>query len=212
MSVPEKVILVHGMGRTAASMLLMGRRLKDAGFPNLLFNYFVSMESLDDIADRLEWTVRRKIRRPFALVGHSLGGVLARMKSEALLDAGLKKLVMLGPPNTSPVLAQALKDNPVFKLVAGDAGQKLATPSFHANLPIPEVPTLIFAGSSGPRSVWLPHKGEPNDGVVSVEETRLGGAIHRTVPGIHTLLMNDRGVTEEIIRFLRERDAESEQR
>lgn len=203
-SVPEKVILVHGMGRTAASMLLMARRLKDAGFPTVLFNYFVSMEPLDEIAERLVWTVERKVRRPYALVGHSLGGVLARMTAGKLMDAGLKKLVMLGPPNTSPVLAQAFRDMPVFRLLAGDAGQRLSDPDFHASLPIPQIPTLVFAGTSGPRAIWLPHKGEPNDGVVTVEETRLAGAQHRMVPGIHTTLMNDRKVTEEIIHFLRE--------
>lgn len=202
--VPEKVILVHGMGRTAASMLLMARRLKDAGYPTVLFNYFVSMEPLDEIAERLVWTVERKVRRPFALVGHSLGGVLARMTASRLREAGLQKLVMLGPPNTSPVLAQAFRDMPVFRLLAGDAGQKLADPDFHAALPIPEIPTLIFAGKSGPRALWLPQGKGENDGVVQVEETMLPGARHRVVPGIHTTLMNDRKVTEEIIHFLGE--------
>ena len=201
---PEKVLLVHGMGRSAASMLLMSRRLKESGLPTTLFNYFVSLEDLDTISARMMKSVRRFRGRPFALVAHSLGGVLARMNSRALTDAGLCRLVLMGTPNHTPVMARAFKDNPLFRMLAGDAGQKLATPSFHETLPIPAIPTLSFAGSSGPRSRWLPFKGEENDGVVSVGETQLEGAENRVVPGIHTFLMTDRSVTDEIIRFLQE--------
>jgi hypothetical protein len=110
---------------------------------------------------------------------------------------------MLAPPNRSPLLARRLAGNPVFRALTGDAGRSLASDEFYARLPVPRAPVLVVAGTGAPRARWMPHGGEPWDGVVSVGETRLEGARHHEVASIHTLIMNSSEVPELTERFLR---------
>ncbi|HEY4222796.1 MAG TPA: alpha/beta hydrolase, partial [Myxococcota bacterium] len=111
-------------------------------------------------------------------------------------------VIMLAPPNQPPVMAHALEKNPLFRALTKDAGQKLVDAAFYARLPIPAVPTLVVAGTRGPRAPWLPFRGEPSDGVVRVEETRLPGVPHVEVPAIHTFIMNDAEVARIALGFL----------
>ena len=184
-----RIFLLHGMARTAASMLILSRRLKAAGHSPSLFGYHVTVSELDGIAERLVERVRTVMESdanlqgkptgnlPYAIVGHSLGNVIARLASPRL-PAGLSQVVMLAPPNRSPVAARLLEDNPIFRLLTRDAGQKLADPEFFSSLPRPEVPILVVAGVKGPNASWLPFEGRANDCVLALEETHLEGAPH----------------------------------
>ena len=49
-------------------------------------------------------------------------------------------------------------------------GQLLADKPFMLQLPLPPVPTRIYAGVGGPRASWLPFGTEANDGILSVPE------------------------------------------
>ncbi len=71
-----------------------------------------------------------------------------------------------------------------------------------ADLPLPEVPTLVFAGTAGPRAAWLPFKREPNDGILSVEETR-AEPVDEVIelPALHTFIMQSRRVAEGIAKL-----------
>jgi len=99
-------------------------------------------------------------------------------------------------------MARALETNPVFKALTRDAGRKLLDAAFYERLPLPTCPTLVIAGTRGPTARWLPFRGEPSDGVVRVEETRLPGVPHVEVPAIHTFIMNDADVARLALRFL----------
>lgn len=196
------------MGRTHVSLALLGRRLKAAGHTPLSFNYFVTRETLEAIAERFIAFVLAESRdEPFAVVGHSLGNIITRMSLQALTRSGgggLQRFVMLAPPNQPPVMARALENNPVFRVLTRDAGRKLLDEDFYARLPVPTMPTLVVAGTRGPRAAWLPFRGEPSDGVVRVVETRLPGegVAHVEVPAVHTFIMNDSAVAALVLRFL----------
>lgn len=199
-----RVFLVHGMGRTRASLLLLRARLARAGLAPVLFGYGVARERWDAIVERFVVAVRDAVDpgQPYGIVGHSLGNVIARAASPRLPE-GLRAIVMLAPPNRPPVLAEKFSRSPIFALFTGEAGKNLASPEFYETLPVPAVPTLVVAGTGGPRASWLPHGDEPTDGVVSVSETRLPGARHHEVPRVHTLIMNDREVARLAADFLR---------
>lgn len=210
-----RVFLIHGMGRTPAAMWVLAGRLKAAGYHPSLFGYFVTVTDLDDIRQRFERHVQQVLDKdrqalngeaedvPWAVIGHSLGGIVTRMASPAL-PGGWRAFVMLAPPNRPPVMAQALRDNPVFQLFTQDAGRKLVDPAFYQALPKPEVPTLVVAGTRGPRDPRLPFRGEVNDSVVSLGETRLEGSRTLEVPGVHTFLMNRWDVCSAIQDFFSE--------
>lgn len=201
---PVRVFLLHGLARTAASMAVLAHRLKKAGHRPSLFGYHVLWQSLDGIAGRFRDRVGRVMAEEpgaYAIVGHSLGGIVARMAAPEL-PPGLSRLVLLASPARPPATARALRDNPLFRTIARDAGQRLATSVFFESLPRPEVPTLTIAGTRGPRSPRLPFRGEPNDGIVRVSEVRLEGTPLLLVHGVHTFLMNRRDVFEAVRQFL----------
>ena len=201
-----RVFLLHGMARTAASMAVLAHRLKKAGHHPSLFGYHVLIHPLDEIAERFEDRVCRVLAAdgpgsPFAVVGHSLGGVVARMAAPRL-PPGLARLVLLASPARPPATALALEGNRLFRRLTRDAGERLRDPAFFDALPRPEVPTLVVAGTRGPASPRLPFAGAPNDGVLRVSETALDGVERREVHGVHTFLMNRRDVFEAIREFL----------
>jgi len=201
-----RVFLLHGMARTAASMAVLAYRLEKAGHRPSLFGYHVLVQPLDEIAERFQDRVCRVLAAdgpgsPFAVVGHSLGGVVARLASPRL-PPGLDCLVLLASPARPPASALALEGNRLFRRLTRDAGERLRDPAFFEALPRPEVPTLVIAGTRGPRSPQLPFAGAPNDGILRVSETELDGVEHLEVHGVHTFLMNRKDVFEAIRDFL----------
>jgi pimeloyl-ACP methyl ester carboxylesterase len=191
------------MARSPRSLVLLALRLERAGIRTSRFGYSVIAHDLDAIVTRFVAHVRDRARGPYAIVGHSLGNVIARMALPAL-PPGLERLAMLAPPNQPSRLAAMFKDVPIYRALTRDAGQKLGDRAFYDALPVPSVPTLVLAGTVGPRARWLPFAGAPSDGVVAVHETRLHGAEHREVRAIHTLIMSDASVALAIARFLRD--------
>jgi pimeloyl-ACP methyl ester carboxylesterase len=197
-----RVFLIHGMGRTSASMMFLSRRLEKAGHAPSSFGYFVLRDPLESIASRFVAHVEKHAEEgePYAVVGHSLGNVITRLCLARLTR--LQRFIMLAPPNRPPVMARALEKNPVFRGLTRDAGEKLLDPRFYERLPVPSCPALVVAGTRGPSQRFLPFQGEPSDGVVLVEETRLPGVPHVEVPAIHTFIMNDAQVAALTLTFL----------
>ncbi|MEE8524329.1 MAG: alpha/beta hydrolase [Thermoanaerobaculia bacterium] len=188
------------MARTPLSMWVMKTRLERAGYPCSLFGYSVALSDLEQITERFVKQVRNTLPPSYAILGHSLGNVIARLSSPRL-PPGLCRFAMLAPPNRTPVMAHALGDNPIYRAATRDTGRKLTDEAFFAELPMPEVPALIIAGTRGPRASWLPFRGEPNDAVLKVAETELAGVPKIEVAGIHSFLMNRRDVFETICDF-----------
>ncbi len=208
-----RVFLIHGMGRTPVSMWILRQRFLSEGHRVSLFGYAVTLADLDAITERFVDRVQQAMAADasaeggdpgvppeYAIIGHSLGNVVARMASPRL-PMGLCRLAMLAPPNRPPVVVHTLKNNPLFRAFTRDTGRRLADEKFFAALPVPEVPSLIIAGTGGPLASWLPFAGEPNDGVLRVEESRLEGVRMIEVPGIHTFLMNRADVFAAILEF-----------
>jgi pimeloyl-ACP methyl ester carboxylesterase len=198
-----RVFLIHGMGRSKASMALLARRLRARGHATSSFGYFVTRAPLSVIADRFAAHVRaaRVDDEPYAIVGHSLGNVVTRIATPSL-PPGLARFVMLAPPNRPPLLARTLERNPVYRALTQDAGRRLCDDDWYAGLPLPDAPKLIIAGTGGPAARWLPFKGAPSDGIVALDETPLPGVPRVEVEAIHTLIMNDRRATAAIVEFL----------
>jgi pimeloyl-ACP methyl ester carboxylesterase len=194
-----RVILVHGLARTPLSLVGLARDLRRSGHQTELVAYSGALESYAGIVAR----VRRRLEAaaagaaPYAVVGHSLGGLIVR----AALDrwpprrALPRHLIMLGTPNRLPRLARRFHRWWPYRLVNGQCGQLLAEPTFFAGLPRPPVPTTVIAGTKGwPRALSL-FGDVPNDGVIAVEETRLDGAAPVIeVSASHTFMMNNRQV------------------
>ena len=99
-------------------------------------------------------------------------------------------------------IAEAMKDFLPFEWLAGPAGGALAVKD-GGLVPPPPCEFGIVAGGKGDGKGWNPLLEGDDDGVVTVEETRLDGAADfLVVERVHTWLMRAPEVVEAVERFL----------
>ena len=206
----EKVVLVHGLGRTERAMLLLEGSLTEAGFDV----YSLHHDSREDAPEALLAAVARQIDACCSggsgavhYVGHSLGGLLIRDYLSGGTPANLGRVVLLGSPNSGSELADAERHGHLtsaWLARAGPAARLLNTgpDGYPARLPPPDYPVGVIAGTrdNALSNAWLP---VPNDGLVSVASARLEGMTDFvSYPVAHWDLRNDAEVASQVIAFL----------
>lgn len=197
------IILLHGQGRTTAAMMLLGFRLHRLGYQVRYFRYYTRREKFAHIVQRLIDTVNLLPQNePFALVGHSMGGVIARASLPSLSHAPVH-LILLASPSRPPKMGPLARRNPLYTYLTYECGQLVTSAAFYQGLPEPTVPATVIAGTGGPRGMWFPLGQEVNDSVLTVQETRLGSRHEMIlVPALHTFIMNSSEVLHHIDRIL----------
>jgi len=191
-----RAILVHGMGRSPLSLLLLAKRLRSFGIGVDLFGY----STLRPFAVSLNRLVNRvlELDEPFILVGHSLGCVLIRA-SLPRLRRRPSACFFLAPPNRVPRAARLFGRNRLSQLLTGGSGRLLSDDDFMAGLPVPECPVRVYAGTAGYTGRLSPFRYEPNDGILAVSETVLSPSNAPVlVPVLHTFIMNSKVVARDI--------------
>ncbi len=206
------ILLVHGLGRTPASLWRLSRALERAGHRTVRVGYVAAVESWDRIRARVRRQAEAVARdgAPYAVVGHSLGGLLLRATFGDWPDhlARPRHLVMLGTPNAAPRLARRLHQLLPYRLALGECGQLLADPAFFAALPPADVPCTVIAGTRGWRGRRSPFGDGPNDGIVALDEARLGdGTPVVEVRATHTFLMDHPEVRRALAAVLADPEA-----
>lgn len=183
---------------------MLVHRLRGCGFDTDLFGYAAVTQRYEGIMARLLDRLHRLAADgPYAVIGHSLGGVLLRDALPRITGPPPRHLVMLGTPNRPPRLARKLAVHSAYRRLMGECGGNLASPEFFAGLPVPAIPYTIVAGTSGFRGRWSPFGDEANDGVVAVSETRVRDEDEVIVlPVTHTFMMNNARVQAVILQAL----------
>lgn len=191
------------MGRTPVSTWGLARHLRRAGHTTESFGYVAALESFNHISERLRRRLDPIARRGrYAVVGHSLGGLLLR-DALARVSPPPAHFVMLATPNQPPRLARRFRGVWPFRLFTGEAGQLLSDRAFYARLPLPGVPYTIIAGTAGPRGRLSPFGEEPNDWLVAVSETRVTeGDTPIELPVEHAFMMARAAVQAAVARIL----------
>jgi hypothetical protein len=198
------IMLIHGQGRTPLSMATLGWRLSRQHFQVHYFGYASYFQMFDDIVARFVQTIRNDIgHEPYAIVSHSLGGIIARAALPALTTHPPHQLVMLAPPNQPARIAKLMRSNAIYRWVTWDCGQKLADDGFYGGLPVPAVPTTIIAGTKRVDGLWqnaiFGREAQVNDGILSVDETQLGEEFTVIpVPARHGFIMNSKEVADMV--------------
>lgn len=199
-------MLVHGMGRTPLSLHRLARYLRRSGYDAHVAGYVASVERFARIVQRIRdrVAVMGEGGQRYAVIGHSLGGLLLRAALAKLSASALpSQLIMMGTPHRPPRLAVRYRGLWPYRLINGECGQILAQPSFFDHLPPLAVPYTIIAGSSGWVGRGSPFMSEPNDGLVAVSETRVCRDDDPLVlPVRHTFMMNDSRVRAVIRKVL----------
>jgi len=206
---PERVVLVHGLGRTRASMTMLGARLSAAGFEVANVGYPSTRESLEELVHRL----RREVDEccsprveDLHFVTHSMGGILVRRYLARYSPQHRGRIVMLSPPSQGSEIIDAFAESPLLLEMLGPMGARLGTDSLSLpnQLGPAEFELGIIAGNRSLNIItsWLIPG--PDDGKVSVERARLQGTAHfLVVPATHTFIMNRRDVADQTAFFLR---------
>jgi pimeloyl-ACP methyl ester carboxylesterase len=189
----ELVVLVHGMGRSPASMWLLARRLEADGYRVLNFGYPSTRGTVAELGARLARRAEQRTGRAprVHFIGHSLGTVIIRSMLAQDPPENMGRVVMLAPPNQGSSAADRWA--PHLGSVMPAIRELRTTPESTARtLALPEgVDVGIIAGA--------------RDRKVRVAETYLPGARdHVVVNGFHSFLMNRTDVHLLIVRFLRQ--------
>jgi pimeloyl-ACP methyl ester carboxylesterase len=201
------VILLHGLGRGRAIMRRMERALLTAGWAVANVGYPSLRRPLDHHADAVRGIARAMHAdgaQQIALVGHSLGGLVARTAAAGAAQDGwpLGRIVLLGSPAQGSVVAHAFKDFAPFRIIAGDCGQAV-TPHRAVKVPVPATEIAVIAGGNG-KSGYNPFLDGDNDGLVTVAETRLPGmeADFLILRSLHARLPLQHDAVAATVRFL----------
>ncbi|PIE41685.1 MAG: hypothetical protein CSA49_02210 [Gammaproteobacteria bacterium] len=212
----KRVIIIHGLGRTALAMRSVAGLLAKNGYlvtnldypstrmniPELVKQYVVP--AFENAGDAVEISV----------VTHSLGGILFRYflahHADSAMKQRLHRVVMLAPPNQGSQVPDQLKRWAPARWILGPVMPQLGTDADSMPNQLTALETQGFPCEigviAGTRSYepwfarWL--DGE-NDGKVAVDSTRLAGMkdFYQVKAG-HTFIMDDKSVHQQIIHFL----------
>lgn len=210
----EKVVLLHGIARTGASMKSMETALQAAGYETVSITYPSTDKNLDEIAAYLRggalseefWKSAGRVH----FVTHSMGGLVARRYLQNYRDVipaeRIGRVVMMAPPSQGSHVADLIHDLPPYDWYYGPAGQELTSAARAAA----DEPLYYETGIVAGEKEWpyivaafvVPGK---SDGRVAVENTKIPGMKdHVVVPATHTFVMDRPDVQRQVVYFIKE--------
>lgn len=210
----EVVLILHGLGRTALSMMPLAWALRRAGYATETWTYNSLNGGLPDQIARL----RQKLPRLAGYskvhgVGHSLGGLMLRGLFTPDTGLPLGRVVFLGTPhkgaaviNTNPRLFNATTTPQIIRDL------KAGSPAI-ARLGIPDAELGVIAGlvpfhPLNPVS-WITQKslqGAPHDGTVELSSAKLEHPLqdYLEVNANHSFMIWNPRVIKATVNFIRE--------
>jgi pimeloyl-ACP methyl ester carboxylesterase len=196
------LIVVHGFGSSGHRTKKLAEWFRDQKIYNHVINFTYPSTTqsileharmLDTVIKNLSGTIQR-----IDFVAHSLGCIVVRRYLSGVLeekwiaeadpvaargtfipDQRIGRLVMLGPPNHGSELAlKLIGGNGAVRVITGTTGDELGSRWEETNksLGIPKCEFAIIAGGRGNDKGFSRLIKGDDDGVVSVEGTKLAGA------------------------------------
>jgi pimeloyl-ACP methyl ester carboxylesterase len=200
----EAVVVVHGLWMIGSVMGMLRRRLEPRGFDVTTFGYASIREGLESNAAKLAAFLACVPGDTVHLVGHSLGCVVIRglLEWHSLDRPG--RIVCLGPPFAGSVTAERVSRLPGGSRLIGLSMRDLIARGGFAAAPAGrEIGIIAGRIGIGVGRLFGRFDG-PNDGMVTVAETRLAGAADQIVlPVAHTSLLWSREVARQAEHFIR---------
>ncbi|MFN0160983.1 MAG: esterase/lipase family protein [Burkholderiales bacterium] len=203
------VVCVHGLWMSGFATTFWRNRLRNAGQPAQAFSYPSTRAPLAVCVSRLEQFVDGLPQETVHFAGHSFGGVLIlRMLAARNWQLGARRLgrvVMVGSPWAGSHVAASLaaRRGRLGRMMLGEA-----LPEW-LNAPRPAIPSQVEVGviagtrPYGAGRLLGPGLPLPNDGTVSVAETRVPGTrAHLCLAVSHTEMLFSTKVAQQIVAFV----------
>lgn len=188
----EPIWVLHGFGASPIWMHPLVKRLKEKGWQASHYRYPSIWSQIDREGERLARSLDECYRNsgvPTHLVGHSMGGIVARVAAEMIESDSIGKLVLLCSPNRGSHIAGRI-ENWIGRYIPMLKQMSDRKESFVNQLPSPSLPFGIIAARG--------------DLVVRPEDTEIEGAQDRMlVPGMHSAVPWREDVADAVDHFLR---------
>ena len=198
----EAVVCIHGLWVNGLDMSLLRHRLGEH-YEVYQFTYSSVVSTPAENAARLNDFLQRIESSTVHLVAHSLGGIVVRHLYQAFPRQAPGRVVTLGSPHKGSHSAQQLDAFSFTRLLLGrstQAGLLGDIPPWQQGAELGSIAGTLRFGMG----VVIPGLEAPNDGTVSVAETRLEGMVdHVCLPLSHFGLLLSSQAFEQIVNFLR---------
>lgn len=190
------VVLIHGLGRTSASMWLLAQQISGKGFQVIKLGYKSTSQGIEASIMEVRYRLASLKAGPLILVGHSMGGFIAAHILRDPKGLQIERVLQIGSPNLGSPLADRLGGVWPFRHLCGPALAEL--PSFATRKPsLPSIGSI--GGTMGLPWIGLP---TPHDGAVTLRSAWAGAGHHAAVSNLHTLLPLSPKVSRLAIRFI----------
>ena len=214
----EVTIVLHGLGAGRQFMEGLSEYLEDNGnLATINVGYPSTMEDIDSYAASLDSVIRHLdgVER-VNFVAHSMGNIVIRryLNNLSRLDPAMRppikfgRMVMISPPNHGAELADQWADNKLVEMAAGKPLEQLAPskgwPELERQLSTPNFEFGIVVGGRGDGEGYLDAIPGDDDGLLSVETSKLAGASDFIqTKGIHQLMPQYKEVRAATLSFLK---------
>ena len=198
----ETIVLIHGLWMNGLEMWLLRRRLQKRGYRVYQFRYRTVERDLAANAERLNNYLSKYVEgETVHLVAHSLGGLVVRRLLSDFPAQRPGRVVTLGTPHQGSYVAHRASRNGLLRRLLGSSLSAL-----RGELPPWEGGRNLgsLAGTFSMGLGWI-FRGlaRPNDGTVSLGETRLEGqSDHYTLHLSHFSLLLSSATVTQVTHFL----------
>ncbi len=200
----EVVVFIHGLYMVGLEFAPLRRRMAAVGFETRRFHYGTLTRGLDENAARLALFLGGIRAERLHLVAHSLGGLVTLRMFERGVTLPPGRVVFLGSPVRGSESARRMRAKGLGWMLGRSGPGTLE--ANHAPVWKEARDLGLIAGTHDLRfNFLLPDLPSPNDGVVSLEETRIEGAADSvTIHSNHTGMLFRRELARQVTAFLKD--------
>jgi len=196
------VIVVHGLWVHGLVMGYLAHRITECGFETRTWSYPSMRLTLAENAERLARYCAELAVPRMHMVAHSMGGLVALKMLELAPSIRCERMVLLGTPYSDSASARRLSEFPGGDFLLGRSiAQWLSEP--RPGVRADAIGVIAGTRGFGLGALITPDLPQPNDGVVTVEETAIPGVVDCVaLPVGHSEMLFSSDVARQCCAFL----------